>query len=71
MANRCGFFQTSLTRKSDGEVAELSTECKEAQRLLYLELRRRAPRTLLREAEDLAERLLTEKPKEEEKKPHA
>lgn len=56
LANVCGFFVTSLTHKrSDGEVAVLTTECKEAQRLVYLDLRKLASRGLLAEAEALAE----------------
>lgn len=39
LARRCGQFQSSLTRKADGEVAELATEAKEAQRLIWVEVR--------------------------------
>ena len=52
---KCGFFETSLTRTSNGEVAPLSTECKEAQRLLYLNLRKLASPELRAVAETLAE----------------
>ena len=51
----CGYNKSSLTRKLDGEIAPLSTECKEAQRLIYLELRKLAPPDLLMRAEDTAE----------------
>lgn len=51
----CGYNLSSLTRKLDGEVAPLSTECKEAQRLIYINLRKLAPRELLIAAEDAAE----------------
>ena len=55
LARRLGFFETSLVVRKDGEIAQLSTDCKEAQRLVYLELRRRASRELLAVAEQLAE----------------
>jgi hypothetical protein len=51
----CGYNLSSLTRKLDGEVAPLSTECKEAQRLIYINLRKLAPRELLIAVEDAAE----------------
>lgn len=53
--HECGYNVTSLTRKADGEVAALSTECKEAQRLIYIGLRKLADRGLLAKAEELAE----------------
>lgn len=69
LARRLGFFESSLSRKADGEVAVISTECKEAQRLVYIELRRRASRELLVVAEALAEApvLVAPKPEEERK----
>ena len=50
-----GYSVSSLTKKADGEIAELSTECKEAQRLLYINLRKLPSRELLRAAEAYAE----------------
>ena len=67
LANFCGFFVSSLKRKADGEIAVSTTECLEAQRNVYLQLRKRPSRELLRRAEDLAEAPPT-KPKEEGKK---
>ena len=52
----CGYNVSSLTRQvHSGEIAALSTECKEAQRLVYINLRKMASRDLLVAAEDVAE----------------
>lgn len=51
----CGYNATSLTIKGDREVAQLSTECKEAQRKIYIDLRNLASRELRAKAEELAE----------------
>lgn len=51
----CGFKKSSLTRVANGDVAPLSTECKEAQRLIYLDLRKLATPELLAKAEFFAE----------------
>lgn len=51
----CGYNLSSLTRKTDGDIAVLSTECKEAQRLVYINLRKLASRELLVAVEDAAE----------------
>lgn len=51
----CGYNVSSLTRKLDGDIATLSTECKEAQRLVYINLRKLASRELLVAVEDAAE----------------
>ena len=63
----CGYNVTSLTRKSDGDVSPLSTECKEAQRLIYINLRQYAAWDLRRVAEEMAE-LPVVKSIEEERK---
>ena len=55
LARRLGFFSTSLRQKADGEVAVLSTECREAQRLVYLEMRSIPTRELRAMAEEFAE----------------
>lgn len=72
LARECGFFETSLTRRTDGELAALSIEAKEAQRFLYLKLREKASPELRRAAEALAENpeflKPTAQPKEEERK---
>lgn len=57
--HKCGFNVTSLTRKTDGEIAELSTHCKEAQRLVYLQLRALASPELLHKVEAFAETIET------------
>ena len=64
--NLCGYNTSSLTSKNDGEVAPLSTECKEAQRLVYIRLRNRASKELLAAVEQLAESPIV-KPEEERK----
>lgn len=64
----CGYSVSSLTTRPDGEVAPLSTECKEAQRLIYINLRKLASRELLRGAEDFAEYEDGQSPSPEEKK---
>lgn len=71
LARRLGFYQSSLRRRPDGEVAALSTECLEAQRLVYLELRQIPSRALLTPAEELAEAPtpLAAKSTPEERKP--
>jgi hypothetical protein len=51
----CGYNVSSLVRQSDGEIALLSTECREAQRMVYIRLRNLASYDLLRAAEELAE----------------
>ena len=52
----CGYNVSSLSRNpSTGEMDRMSTECKEAQRFIYVNLRKLASRELLRVAEDLAE----------------
>lgn len=51
----CGYAKSSLTKRLDGDVSVLSTECKEAQRLIYINLRKLAPRELLVVVEDAAE----------------
>jgi hypothetical protein len=57
---RCGYNATSLVRKPDGEIAELATHCKEAQRLIYLQLRTLVSVELLHEVEIFAEKLEVE-----------
>lgn len=66
----CGFNVTSLVRQPDGEIAPLSTECKEAQRLVYLNIRKLATRELIVKAEDLAhdKHVVAAKKIEEERK---
>lgn len=66
----CGYNQSSLTlNRQTGEIAVLSTECKEAQRRIYIDLRGRASRELLAVAEQLAEApIAAPKPEEERKK---
>lgn len=68
--HRCGFGVSSLVVKADGEVAPMATECKEAQRLIYIDLRKLADRELLAAAEFLAETPATPAAKsvEEERK---
>ena len=51
----CGYNRTSLTRKQDNEIAPLATECKEAQRLVYIEMRKLVSCELLSAAEKYAE----------------
>lgn len=51
----CGYSISSLTKKLDGDVSVLSTECKEAQRLIYINLRKLPTRELLAAAEAVAE----------------
>lgn len=70
LAKRCGFFQSSLSRRADGEIAALSTEAKEAQRLIYLEFRDLASPELRAVAEQLAEfpPIVGKKSEEERKK---
>lgn len=53
--NACGYNVSSLTKRIDGDISVLSTECKEAQRLIYINLRKLAPRELLVAVEDAAE----------------
>ncbi len=54
--NRLGFTKSSLSRKRDGAIDEESTSAMEAQRLVYLELRRAASLELLAPVEEMAER---------------
>ena len=42
-----GYNQSSLIRRTDGEVSALSTECMEAQRLIYIKLRKKASLAVL------------------------
>ena len=51
----CGYNVSSLTKRLDGDISVSSTECKEAQRLIYINLRKLAPRELLVAVEDAAE----------------
>lgn len=70
--NQCGYNVTSLVRKVDGEMAPMATECKEAQRLVYINLRSLASPTLLAKAEELAEKQTKIQPQaetERERKP--
>lgn len=75
LAKALGFFGSSLIRKADGEIAPLATECKEAQRLIYLQLRQLPSRELLKQAEDLADAplppVVSAKSVEEERKKNA
>lgn len=71
LAHRMGFFKSSIRRKADGEIASLSTEALEAQRLVYLELRTLPTYELLAAAEQLADPINNKvlvKPQEERKK---
>jgi hypothetical protein len=70
LAKRMGFFKSSIRRKADGEIAVLSTEALEAQRLIYLELRALPTFELLIAAEALADpaNKPLQKPQEERKK---
>lgn len=72
LAKRLGFFASSIRRKADGEIAPLSTEALEAQRLIYLELRNLPTFELLIAAEGLVDpankSLSAVKPQEERKK---
>jgi hypothetical protein len=71
LAKRMGFFTSSIRRTSAGEIAPLSTEALEAQRLVYLELRTLPTYELLIAAEGLADptnKTLSAKPLEERKK---
>ena len=52
----CGYNVSSLTtNRTTGDIATLSTECKEAQRLVYISLRNLAAPDLRAAAEALAE----------------
>lgn len=64
----CGYNTTSLSRKNDGEVAPLSTECKEAQRLVYIRLRGLASPELRAVVEQMAEAPVAAPKPEEERK---
>ncbi len=67
--HECGYNVTSLLRRPDGTVDALSTECQEAQRLIYIRLRKMASRELLAIAEDLAETPVpVAQPEKEERK---
>lgn len=70
LAKRMGFFASSIRRKADGEIAPLSTEALEAQRLIYLELRTLPTFELLIAAEGLVDpaNKSLRKPQEERKK---
>lgn len=68
LARRCGQFQTSISRMADGEIASLSTEAKEAQRLIWLELRAMMPVSMRHSIEEMAETPVPVKPQEERKK---
>ncbi len=66
--DKCGAGKSSLARMATGEVAPLTTECKEAQRLIYLEARKLVTPELLAETEFFAEYGTREqKPKEKSK----
>ena len=51
----CGYNKSSLAYFAAGDVAPMKTECKEAQRLIYMDLRKLVPPELLVEAEYEAE----------------
>lgn len=51
----CGYNITSLEHRTDGELAPLATEAREAQRLIYIRLRALASRELREAAENFAE----------------
>lgn len=51
----CGYNKPSLSFFSSGDVAPMKTECKDAQRVVYLELRKMVPPELLSQAEYEAE----------------
>lgn len=51
----CGYNQPSLSFFTAGDVAPLKTECRDAQRVVYLQLRKLAPPDLLAQAEFEAE----------------
>lgn len=67
--NECGYSVSSLVLQSDGEVAKLSTECQEAQRRVYIQLRDLADPDLRAVAEARAEKLLLEQPESQTKQP--
>ena len=65
----CGYNVSSIViNRVTGEIAPLSTECKEAQRLIYINLRQLASRELLAAAEELAEVPVSITPNSEEEK---
>lgn len=70
LATRCGFFESSLSRRADGEIAPLATDAKEAQRLIWIELRRLLTPELRHAIEAFAEQSSTfvAQPQEERKK---
>ena len=51
----CGYNITSLEHRTDGELAPLATEAREAQRLIYIRLRSLPSRALREAAEIFAE----------------
>ena len=51
----CGYNKSSLSYFAGGDVAPLKTDCKEAQRLIYMELRKMVSPDLLAKAEFEAE----------------
>lgn len=51
----CGYNSTSLEHRTDGELAPLATEAREAQRLIYIRLRSLPARALREAAENFAE----------------
>ena len=51
----CGYNKTSLTQKTDNDIAEMPTACKEAQRLVYIELRKLASPEILARTDQVAE----------------
>ena len=53
--NLCGYNKSSLAYFAAGDVAPMKTECKEAQRLIYMDLRKMVASTLLAKAEFEAE----------------
>lgn len=55
LARRCGFFESGLLRKGDGEIASMATECKAAQRVIWVELRQQLPVAMRHAIEEFAE----------------
>lgn len=53
--NLCGYNQSSISHFAAGDIAPLKTEAKEAQRLIYITLRRLAVPEILAKAEFEAE----------------
>ena len=68
LAVRCHQFRSNLMRLHNGDVSSLSTECREAQRAIWLELRQQMPVEMRHSIEAQAETVLVVKPQEEERK---